>query len=79
MNQSHHTALNSKFFRKLLNLGIFVVQIPLLMMVAKSSMAQVSISGTVFEDMNYGGGAGRSLAEAEASARASGFPADFSA
>ena len=34
----------------------------------------ITISGTVFEDMNYGGGAGRNFATAEASATASGFP-----
>ena len=34
----------------------------------------IRISGTVFEDMNYGGGAGRNFSMAETSAKESGFP-----
>ncbi|MGI4872776.1 MAG: T9SS type A sorting domain-containing protein [Janthinobacterium lividum] len=39
----------------------------------QQAQAQQSISGTVFEDVNYGGGAGRNYADANASAVASGF------
>ncbi len=35
-----------------------------------------SISGRIFEDINYGGGAGRTYASADASAQSSGFAAD---
>ncbi|MDJ0363844.1 Ig-like domain-containing protein [Hymenobacter sp. H14-R3] len=37
------------------------------------SLVPLTIKGTVFEDVNYGGGAGRSLATAASSATASGF------
>ncbi len=36
-------------------------------------LAQTTLSGTVFEDVNYGGGAGRPYATANAAASASGF------
>ena len=38
-------------------------------------LTQLSISGTVFEDVNYGGGAGRNLINAQNSALSSGFAA----
>ena len=39
----------------------------------KIAIANSNISGTVFEDINYGGGAGRNFTTAEASATSSGF------
>ena len=38
-------------------------------------LAQLSISGTVFEDVNYGGGSGRNLSTSQSSAVSSGFAA----
>ena len=40
------------------------------------SAAPASVSGRIFEDINYGGGAGRAYAAANTSATASGFAAD---
>ena len=42
----------------------------------RDTTAPVNVSGRVFEDINYGGGAGRAYATANTSATASGFAAD---
>ena len=59
----------SRYQPWLLLFGLLVA-LPLL---PHEALAQQSISGTVFEDVNYGGGAGRSYSTANTSATASGF------